>query len=474
MWLLLARGQIKVDFPKHFIFLSVINLSSGQLDANFDLGSSPEITKDGFSEDLMSGGTSNNVGGEAKRREKTSKRIKRAHLHADPEDHVRQQIPNTTKKSTEYAVNLYNSIMQEVAIELSFDHQKLQDVPLLHLPYRLSKFFMVVSKADGNPFNASSLETIFASLARFLSSEYDPKIDIKTDVRFKIVRESVDAAQKESTGEGQRPGKHKARAFQDEHIAKCWRLGSLGRKNPRALVSTVHFTLISNLGFRGNLEIYNIRNEDIIIGPVGKGGVPEWIELSERITKTRKGGSHNIRELDPKVFADHENPQTCPVRTFMEFKRRKTALQNHPEKPFFCGVKASAEKNPENEEFWYINVRMGTHAIGKLLSNVFEAVGIDVKLEHYSNTSARKTLMEGGIEAGVPGVLLSKVAGQKCLGSISHYVQGERKGHKALSLCISRKVGANPGSRYDQVYQGVAEEELEKIKQLNKLRLARE
>jgi hypothetical protein len=155
--LLLARGQIKVDFPKHFIYLSVINLSLGQLDANFDLGSSPEIRKDGFSEDLMSGGTSNNVGGDAKRREKTSKSIKRAHLHADPEIHVRQQIPNTTKKSTEYAVNLYNSIMQEVAIELSFDHQKLQDVPLLHLPYRLAKFFMVVSKADGNPFNASSL-----------------------------------------------------------------------------------------------------------------------------------------------------------------------------------------------------------------------------------------------------------------------------------------------------------------------------
>ena len=61
------------------------------------------------------------------------------------------------------------------------------------------------------------------------------------------------------------------------------------------------------------------------------------------------------------------------------------------------------------------------------------------------------------------------MAGQKCLGSISHYMQGERKGHKTLSLCISRIVGANPGSRYDQVYQGVAAEELEKIKQLKQV-----
>ena len=393
--------------------------------------------------------------GEVAARKSTKKRIKMSNLFIDPEEYVRQQVPKNTKKSTSYAMKLYNSVMTEVAKEMEFEHQDLKDVSVENLPWRLSKFFMVVRKLDGTAMNASTLETIYASLARYFSSEYEPKIDIKQDVRFKVVKENVDAAKRSSTADGQRPGKHKARAFQDEHIAQCWDQGSLGRHSPKALTATVQFTLISNLGFRGNLEIYNIRNEDLIYGPVGESGVSEWIEVSERITKTRSGGSHDVRMLDPKVFADEENPVTCPVRTLLEFRRRKTTIQNLPDKPYMLGLKQSAVKNPERENFWFNNMRMGEHTIGKLLPLAFAQVGIDVKMEHYSNTSARKTLMEGGMESGVPSVLLSKVAGQASLKSIQHYVEGDRKAHKAVSLCVSRKVGAVSGAKYDNIFKGM-------------------
>ena len=108
--------------------------------------------EDGFKEDLMSGA---NVERDKKSPKKTSKRIKRAHFHTDAEKHVREQILKTTKKSSEYDVNLYNYKMREVASELEFEHQELKHVPLLHLPYHLSKFFMVASKADETLFNAS-------------------------------------------------------------------------------------------------------------------------------------------------------------------------------------------------------------------------------------------------------------------------------------------------------------------------------
>ena len=393
---------------------------------------------------------------------KKERKLKRENIHIEPDEHVRQKIPATTKKSTLYAVNLFNSTILQLSKELNFLYEDLKDTSIINLPWRLAKFFMVVTKEDGAPLNASSLETIYASLARFLSTEFVPRIDIKSDVNFKTVRENLDAAKQESTKDGHRPGKNKPRPFQDEHIALCWSKNTLGRHNPRSLVTTIHLQLLSNLGFRANLEVYNIKNEDVIMGPLGEGGVPEWIELSERVTKTRRGKIHNIRELDPKVFPDHENPETCPVRTFLEFNRRKTPLQNRGDQPFLLGVKQSAEKCPKKENFWYVNTRMGTHAIAKLLPRAFEAVGIDVKLEHYTATSARKTMLEGGVEAGVPSVLLSKVAGQAALGSIQHYVDGQQKSHKAMSLCLSRKVGANPGAEYKMLYKKAAEEELEK------------
>ena len=433
-------------------------------ESNFELGSSPEFidyVEEGSSSKEREGiEAAETEGFDMVKKKKVhspsakNSRIKTANLNIDPEDHVRQQVPKSTKKSTSYAVNLFNSTMKVVGERLNFQHQDLKDISVENLPWRLSKFLMVVSKSDGSSFNSSSLETIYASLARYLSTEYEPKLDIKNDVNFKTVKANLEAAQKESAQDGEGPGKHKSRPFKDEHIDKCWEKGSLGRSGPRSLLSTVYFSLISNFGFRANLEVYDIQNEDVIFGPEGKGGIPEWIEISERVTKTRRGGSHSIRDLVQKVFADQENPNTCPVRTMLEFRRRKTAIQNAAGKPYFWGVKLSAEKKPESEEFWYTNTRMGTHYIAKILPNVFESIGVDVKLEHYTNTSGRKTLLEGGIEAGIPAVLLSKVAGQAAFSSLQHYVKGQEKSHKAVSLCLSRKVGAVPGVKFDEIYGG--------------------
>ena len=77
-------------------------------------------------------------------------------------------------------------------------------------------------------------------------------------------------------------------------------------------------------------------------------------------------------------------------------------------------------------------------------------------------------MLEGGVEAGVPSVLLSKVAGQAALGSIQHYVDGQQKSHKAMSLCLSRKVGANPGAEYKEIYKKAAEKEQERRDKLKR------
>ena len=121
---------------------------------------------------------------------KKERKLKRENIHIEPDEHVRQKIPATTKKSTLYAVNLFNSTILQLSKELNFLYEDLKDTSIINLPWRLAKFFMVVTKEDGAPLNASSLETIYASLARFLSTEFVPRIDIKSDVNFKTVRET--------------------------------------------------------------------------------------------------------------------------------------------------------------------------------------------------------------------------------------------------------------------------------------------
>ena len=45
----------------------------------------------------------------------------------------------------------------------------------------------------------------------------------------------------------------------------------------------------AGFGIRNRTEMYNIINSDVEVGPRKVNGVPEYIELGQRITKMRRG-----------------------------------------------------------------------------------------------------------------------------------------------------------------------------------------
>ena len=155
---------------------------------------------------------------------------------------------------------------------LGDEHRDLHKIPSKDMPDVLGQFYMLVLKKDGEPMNASSLGTLHQSLARFLSEDHPEKVDIKSDVRFKVAKANLKAAQKASCEAGQVLGKKRSEPFQDQHLAKCWDGGSLGRGDPRALAATVHLICMSQLGFRAVQECVQMRNEDIVFGEIGRDG----------------------------------------------------------------------------------------------------------------------------------------------------------------------------------------------------------
>ena len=383
-----------------------------------------------------------------KKLSKAGRPIKKANLNKDPTSYAQEQQSTETVKSTKYAVNVYNQTMRTAEGPA---HVDLHLVPTSDLPKKLAKFFMLVTKSDGTAMNASSLTTIYQSLARFFSGEATNKVDIKSDIRFNVVRANLKAAQKASCKEGQVPGKMRAEAFQDQHIAKCWEMKTLGRENPEALLSTVHSICIMQLGFRAKAECYNLRNEDFIFGQIGKHGVASKIEVSERITKTRQGEMKAVRNVRPVVYPDHEHPDVCPVRTLEFYQAKKTEEQRAPNVRFFLGVKMSAKRDPELENYWFTSQAIGVNNVGKLMPSAFEAAGIDIKKEHISGTSGRKTAMEGGFQHSVPNNLLSGLAGHSNASSLTSYINGKEQSHEALSLIMSRKMGQKKTGTFGEV-----------------------
>ena len=72
-------------------------------------------------------------------------------------------------------------------------------------------------------------------------------------------------------------------------------------------------------------ECWQIKNCDLSYGPPSQNvpEMPAWIELSERIEKTRQGLKNNSRELEGRVYLDLDCPEVCAVKTILEYQRRK-------------------------------------------------------------------------------------------------------------------------------------------------------
>ena len=193
---------------------------------------------------------------------KDNKRIDFANVGLSPEDYIKSRIPQETKKSTKQAVKLYETIMGKKATMDGAIFKPILETPVDELPNMLSSFFLVAKKVNGNVYNASSLATYFQSLARFIVREYKPPINIKTDPRFKIVRDTLDSRCAEVSELGERPGKHAARSVSEDTMKLAFEKGTLGRSNPRALVTTIQHLmmigLVSNLTMRWNQIIFLI------------------------------------------------------------------------------------------------------------------------------------------------------------------------------------------------------------------------
>ena len=214
--------------------------------------------------------------------------------------------------------------------------------------------------------------------------------------------------------------------------------------------------MTSFLIYSHSQETWDVRNEDIIDGPLHSSGYPEWKELSERDTKTRQGmGSHNKRDDDGRVYLDAENPLICPIRTLDFFQSKKTEHQLGPKQPFLLTIKPKAEANPDKERYWFTNNRMGVNTIAKLYSSAFSEMGINTKNLKISATSTRKQLIQSGAEAGVPGGVLSKMMGHALPETKYNYLENRDKTRQAASISIARRAMGNTETRFDDVIDEV-------------------
>ena len=368
----------------------------------------------------------------------------------DPDAYLALHANANSKKNEKFAVDVFDRVMGELSERNGEQFESLQEASVERLPYLLQKFLQTATKVGGQVYSSGSLNTLVNSISNFLKSrEVDP-VDVKYDFRFKKVHEMLRVQTRVSASEGRGTGCNAKRPVTQAHLAAALEIGSIGRNGPKPLATAAYFTMVMGMGCRTGAECYMIRNGDLTFGPLSERGVPQWIELAERITKTRKGNQGDERELTPRVFPDDEYPETCYVRTLVEYQKRKTPAQLKPDSPFFLTVNQRAVQDPGRYQYWYYNGIMGVHTVKTLFTDALELAGIDCKVHKYSAISLRKSMLQSGVDCGVPDMHLSRLAGHKSLVSKKDYIRSAGAAHKASSLVIRRNFCHNVNKGYDE------------------------
>ena len=237
--------------------------------------------------------------------------------------------------------------MKELSVKTGEIYESLEDSPVERLPYLVLKCLQAAKKTNGDSYSSGTLHNFFNGLHNILANRENDPVNIKLDPRFKKVNDMLSLKATLSAAEGKGPGCMAKRPVTPEHLGIAIDAGTIGRDSPKPLA-------VIGWGCRTGAECHMIVNEDLLFGPINvDNGVYDWIELSERVTKTRKGNPGDERELAPKIFPDNEYSQTCYVRTVMEYMKRKTPAQQHQKAPYFLNVHQKACKSPQEYQYWY-------------------------------------------------------------------------------------------------------------------------
>ena len=283
-----------------------------------------------------------------------------------------KHFSKTKRKMITAVKRLYNSAM------LSFNEadptkewKALDETEIKDLNTNLCKFFECLE----NSYNFNTLMAYFSALRGYLRET--KSVDIKRDERFKSFNEIFCKRLSES----KIAGSNRSTAFRENDIRTAFRTGAFGRGNPEALIALIVYNLIMDFGCKGRGEIKEIRNCDLIYGPMNAQAKPAFIKLSDSIMKKR-----NINYSIGRVDIDPKMPQTCPVENILIYQSKKTPEQLKPDMPFIL----SPRRTGSNVQFWFQNQQMGIETLRELFRTTLEKAGIDLSGQKITLMSAYK------------------------------------------------------------------------------------
>ena len=158
-----------------------------------------------------------------------------------------------------------------------------------------------------------------------------------------------------------------------------------------------------------------------------------FVEFSkERQTKMRTGeNARNLREKKPQMYENKNNPDRCPINTYLAYKNHRPADMMTDESPFYLAVNI---ESPKPGQKWFKCSPLGVNSLRSMLKNMIKDSGVktDKKLV---NHSTRKHLVQKLVDNDVPPNEIIQITGHKNVNSLNNYSTLSDKKQQQISRC---------------------------------------
>jgi len=205
--------------------------------------------------------------------------------------------------------------------------------------------------------------------------------------RFSLVSQSLDAAMKISSREGNGLKTRSAGVINEAEEEKLWE-SVLGNKEPKQLLRTLFCLNGLHFALRGGEEHANLSIEQFSIQD--RNG-KRCIVYKETVSKTSAGGLRTTRIRPKEVvhFENETNPERCHVRLFEQFLGVRPAGTTR----FYL----QPAKHPTS--VWFTNRPIGKNKLASFLTNMCSEAGlVGKKTNHSLRATCATRLYQAGVE----------------------------------------------------------------------------
>ena len=197
------------------------------------------------------------------------------------------EAKNTTKK-TESDMRKVHGFMKSKANGKSvLEELNPEELNLLLVEY----FQKLVPKQTDTQYEPGTIRGIAYSIERYLKAQGYTDWNILSSSKFTLFQDVLKAKMTicKSAGKGNRP--NRAMPITRDEEQKLWSSGAFGLENPKALLRTLWWTFTVYFGLRGRQEHHQMLWGDVELLKMTNddGSVTEYLEMTERLTKTRRG-----------------------------------------------------------------------------------------------------------------------------------------------------------------------------------------